>query len=435
MRFFLSKPLTAAQKVSRVRPEDYLLTIICVIRARLVVDGRCQILSAKEQPGLQKAETFDDGLGNSPRYGGDFAPYKPRTDVTLMGHGYCPGGRRGTKLRVTFGVDQWRKSLDLVGNQHFIRSGEVQLSPPEPFSAMALRMENAFGGLDSPFNPWGKGYGKFDTKLGSTIETCNIHPAGADHVKWDAQIPASGYGPLPANRPPRSLLRGTYDKAWLYKRSPLPPENFDWSFYNVAPADQQFSPYLTSNETLYFENLHPKTPIFASQLPGLRQRVLIRRIIDGSDEPQIEEAHAVMDSVHIDTDMMTVDLAWRAVASTPYKDARDVTHCYIASEPVEEEPQPQADHVSAFMAQLNPPPFKPVPLPSAPPPTEEELAADELEQLITLKNAVSGLPFSPSFKDAVEDAKTSAEIKTLIEAETKRAMEFLEKAKKAAPSK
>jgi hypothetical protein len=430
MRFFLSEPLKAASKISRMRSEDYLLTIVCVLRLKLVIDGRCQALGPKLQPGPQKTANFDDGVGNSPRYGGDFAPYKPRTDVTLMGHGYCPGGHKLNKLRVTLGVDEWRKSLDLVGSQDLVRNRTIELTLSEPFTSMALRMENAFGGLDSPFNPWGKGYGHLDTKPGSKIAACNIHPAGMDHVKWDEKIPASAFGPLPANRPPRLPLRGTYDKAWLYRRNPLPPLDFDWSFYNVAPADQQFTPFLLGNETLYFEHLHPVKQTFTTALPGLRHRMLLRRELPGQAEPQIEEAHPVLDSVHVDMDAMTIDLAWRAVARTPDKEGRDVTHCYVATESMDDKAPPWSEHVAAFAAEVNPPVIRPTPPPSPPGPTEEEKSEDETEALETLRAAVMELPFDAEFKDAVQQAKTSAKIKSLIEAEAKKAQEYLAKLKK-----
>ncbi len=43
-----------------------------------------------------------------------------------------------------------------------------------------------------------------------------------------------------------------------------------------------------------------------------------------------------------------------------------------------------------------------------------------------LKSAVSGLPFKQEIKDAVDLAKTSTEVKKLIEAETKKFSEILE---------
>ena len=429
MRLFVASPMRAANLVHRVRPEDYLVSIVCVLRTSLAIHGICTPLSQKKQPGPRRSEAHDDGLGNSPRFAGDLAPFKPRTDVTLMGSAHVPGGQKATFLPVTFGVNTWRKSLDIVGDRNLIRAEQVSFTPPESFSSMALRMENAFGGLKSPFNPWGKGFGILPNAAAARLPACNIHPAGHRHFDWQAKIAAGAFGPLPPNRPPRAGLRGTYDEAWLYKRNPLPPEDFDWGFHNAAPPDQQFSPYLRGDETLYFEHLHPQYPQFSSTLPGLLPRVLVRReTAEGGY--QIEELRPALDSVHVDTDAMTVDLGWRAVTRSPFKEGVDLTHAYIASEPLSESARPLAEHVEAFEAKLKPPAIRMPKPPAEPGPSDEEKAEDEEEQVMTLKAAIEKIPFKAPFKDAVAAAETSQDIRQLIEAEGKRVMAVLEKAAK-----
>lgn len=428
MRFFVSDPLKAISLINRVRPEDYLVSIVCVLRARLAVNGICAPLSAKKQPGPRKSEAHDDGAGNSPRFGGDLAPFKPRTDVTVMGSAHVPGRQKATSLAVTFGVNDWRKTLDVIGDRDLVRDEQVSFSPPEPFSCMPLRLENTFGGLKSPANPWGKGYGILADHPGARLAACNIHPAGHRHLDWRAQIVAPAFGPLPPNRPPRARLRGTYGEAWLYKRNPLPPEDFDWGFHNVAPQDQQFSPYLAGDETLHFEHFHPEHPAFSSRLPGLRLRVLVRRAMEAEGTYQIEELRHALDSVHVDTDAMTVDLGWRAVTRALSKDAAEITHAYIATEALSDEPQPLAAHVEAFEAQRAPRPIRTPPPPKeAPPP--EEAAEDEEEQLVTLKAAIERMPFKAPFKEAVAAAQTSQELRDLVAEEGKRVSTVLEKAK------
>lgn len=416
MKFFKDPWRDAVTQVTRMRSTDYLFTIVTVLRLRLIPDGTCMILPEDEQPGARLPEYFDDGLGASPIFAGDYAPFKPRTDVTLMGRGYAPQGRRTTTLQVTFGVDNWRKSLDIIGDRLWLWDTKLDLSAPEPFESVALRMENAFGGVGSTYNPWGKGFGKIGELDDLTLPACNIHPEGVHHVRWDSDIPAAGFGPLPADFLPRSALRGTYDEAWLFKRNPLPPEDFEWGFYNSAPADQQFFPYLTGDETFYFENLHPKYARFTSQMHDQRVRIIVRRRLDSDGQIQFEELRSVLDSVHIDTDRMTVDLAWRAVASTLDPEAADITHCYIATEPLAEMAKPLSSHVTAFEDLLRPRPRTPPPAPPEPPPqSTEDLAENELEAVAALKNMVRELPLPPKLKDAVEDADTSTEINSLLD--------------------
>jgi hypothetical protein len=426
MKHSVEAPVTTFEIVTRFRPTDYLLTIICTMRATLVANDACQPWAKADQPPARAAKTFDDGIGNSPTFGGDYAPYKPRTDVTLMGSGYVPGGRKATALQVTFGVGAWRKSLDIVGDQLWVRALNVALSPPKPFASMQLRFENAFGGIGSPYNPWGKGFGVLGETPGSMLAACNIHPAQGRHARWDSKVAPAGFGPLPEDMAPRLALRGTYDEVWLYKRRPLPPEDFDWGFYNAAPMDQQFSPYLIGDEQLFFENLHPRLPQFSSRLPGLRLRILIRRVVPGRAAAQIEELHAVLDSVHVDMDTMTVDLAWHAATSTGDEDASDVTHSYVVSEALEDPPRPLAALVAAFEALLAPqPPPATAPLPR---PAPEQMEAPEPALLRALQAQLGALPLSAAFKAALAAARTPGEVEDAVTAENDRTVTAIEHA-------
>ena len=412
--------------MTRARAQDYMLTIVYVCRMRLVPNAISCLVELDDQPGLQGIRLHDDGLGNSPIFAGDYAPFKPRTDVTLHAAAYAPTRGKTTKLRVTFGVGSWRKSLDLVGDRIWQRNRTLELSEPQPFSRMPIRLENAFGGLDSRFNPWGKGFGTINQSSGSSLPACNIHSADRFHVAWDKDDLPDGFGPLPPDFLPRVALQGTHDKAWLYKRKPLPPEDFDWGFYNAAPPDQQFHPYLRGDETLFFENLSPKYPIFESQLPGIRPRIILQRTVPRSDQPQFEEPAARLDSLHIDTEAMTIDLAWRAVVSTPHPEGEDIPLCYIAREPIER-PQPLASHVEAILAGISPPPPEPEIPPAEPPPPVEDDDLDYQAHMAHLRALVDRMPLPPAAKDAIMAAETPDAMEKLLTHE-------LEQATKAAES-
>ncbi|GAB0114863.1 DUF2169 family type VI secretion system accessory protein [Acidisoma sp. C75] len=423
-------PKQLASFVTRARAEDYMLTVVYVARARIVPHGACLPLPPEKQPGVQKSKNFEDGLGNSPRFAGDFIPFKPRTDVTLAGSAHAPRGSRTTRLDVTLGVGAWRKSLTVIGNRAWHRGAQnaVELSPPEPFSAMQIRLEHAYGGIDSPINPWGKGYGRMEEKPGAEFAACNIHPVNEFRSKWNLAIPPDTFGPLSPEFPPRLALRGTYDKTWLYKRSPLPPLDFDWGHYNAAPADQQFDPYLRGDELLSFENLHPDHPSFTARLPGLRARIFLRREVDEQRNSWYEEVPARLDSVHLDTDAMTVDLAWRAVCSTADEAASDVRHGYVAEESLAEEPAPAHVHIDAFRRKLEgEPPAPPPALPLVPP---EDPERPEPEEMVMqgMRDLVESKPFPPEFKAAMAKAKSSEEMLALLRAEGDRTLKVLQDA-------
>ena len=345
MKLRVDPPIQAYPLVSRFRTEDCLLSLILVARAQLVMEAPAIPLAEARQPGPRPAKYFADGMGTSPLYAGDFAPFKPRTDVTLLGSAYVPGGREARSLVVTFGVGGWRKSLTIVGNSSWVDGLPDAVSEPEPFGRLSLRLENAYGGIKSPYNPWGKGFGEPGDAQSAPLAACNIHPIDQRIRGRDAEIPPAGFGPLAEMTLPRSALRGTFDDLWLYKRHPLPPDDFKWEFYNAAPEDQQFFPYLRGDEPLHLENLHPDYPVFAGALPGFRPRVLLRR--SGPQvPPRIDEIKTVLDSVHVDADTMLVDLGWRACTAIADEEAAEVTHCYVVTEPVQAPPKPSADLVA-----------------------------------------------------------------------------------------
>ncbi|GAB0114831.1 hypothetical protein AcidC75_23550 [Acidisoma sp. C75] len=416
MQYFAPSRLSANHLVTRMRKEDYLLTVIIVTRLRIEPEGISRPVEEEAQPGLRTPQFFDDGEGPSPLFGGDYAPFKPRTDVTLMGSAHAPGGGRARQLRVTFGVGDWRKQLDVFGDRVLRRDGDIDLSEPELFSCMPLRLDNAFGGLSSAYNPWGKGFGEFSAESADDFPVCNIHPEGKAQLRWDEDGLPAGFGPLPEDMQPRLRLRGTYDERWLRKRNPLPPLDFDWAFYNCAPADQQFSPYLSGNEVLFFENLHPRWPHLTTRLWGQRLRVLLRRgARDAAQGLEYLEVRAPLDSVHVDTEAMTVDLAWRAVVSTGHPEAREFTDCYIATEAVEAEAAPLGDHVAAFEARLaGMPPVEPPP-PPPPPQVGGDQEERDAEAMQMMQDAVEGLELPQSLKESVRNAKTPGEIRMIIQ--------------------
>lgn len=76
---------------------------------------------------------------------------------------------------------------------------------------------------------------------------------------------------------PRLALAGTYDQAWLDTRHPKLPRDFDFAYYNAAPADQQIDfPDLLRGYVLQTENLTPGGGWATVALPKHRAYALMR---------------------------------------------------------------------------------------------------------------------------------------------------------------
>ncbi len=110
---------------------------------------------------------------------------------------------------------------------------------------------------------------------------------------------------------PRLQNASTYDEAWLKKLWPYLPKDFDFRYWNGAPADQQIS-WPSSDLRLDLMNLaapeHTFSGRLSARLPGHRA-VFALRYASGATMPVTTH----LDTVLIDAEEMQVMLTWRAV--------------------------------------------------------------------------------------------------------------------------
>ncbi|WP_432726562.1 DUF2169 family type VI secretion system accessory protein [Variovorax sp. W6] len=226
----------------------------------------------------------------------------------------------------------------------------------QPVESVPMRWEHAFGGRslsrrpDAPddeppllnevcfSNPLGQGW--VDRRAGDLARQAGLpavermpapqieaahermqQPVLAKHagVNLDARAMAEvakGYGREPAGLgvvgrawAPRLALAGTYDDAWLAQRHPWPPRDFDFGYWNAAPADQQI-PYLPPDARIELWNLTDPTSTpdgrLSVTLPGHRALVLLRL-----DNGALLPLPMVTDTVLVDAEALTLSLVHR----------------------------------------------------------------------------------------------------------------------------
>lgn len=344
--------------------------------------------------------------GDEPRageclYPGDFADYKPRADVLLRGTCHTPGGKPMTECPVRFAVGEWSKNLRVVGPRVWVKSvlGAVP-SDTVAFSRMPLGYTNAYGGPGYARNPVGKGFGEGELPTiespDKPIRSRSIEPALA------------GFGPLSPGWADRGARLGrAYGPSWKKTRAPFYAEDFDWSYFNAAQADQQI-PHLRGDEPLLFQNLHPDAPLFSSSLPGLRIRAFVR-----DDQQRFREAPMNLDTLFADLDAGRLVLVWRGLTPVREDDLHDVQTVLLCVEQLDEPPLGE-DHYRALLEAFEEDPLE-AGLPAearalrdtlgglggtagaaTPPPRD---AKDPLSQL--LEQRVGGFP--PALLRSVED--------------------------------
>jgi uncharacterized protein YjbI with pentapeptide repeats len=285
----------------------------------------------------------DDAAGGV-RYASDFAPFKPRADVVVSGTCHQPEGRPAGRAHVSVRLGSLRKSLAVFGPRHFVEQklGGWTISEPAPFRSFPLRWEAAFGGAGFAANPVGRGFGDPTTREGRALPQIEA-PSQLLKVPGERVVPA-GLASLNRRWGLRTAKMGTYDPAWLAERWPDFPADFDWSYFNAAPADQQVD-YLKGDEALVIEGMHPDVARYESWLPGLRPRCFLQKT--GATSAAAEEVELVLDTVAIDMDAEELVLVWRGLSPVWSRDYAEVEKALLVAEALADEPLPASAYHDA----------------------------------------------------------------------------------------
>ncbi|HRI70745.1 MAG TPA: DUF2169 domain-containing protein [Polyangium sp.] len=181
----------------------------------------------------------------------ELVPYLPRVDVTMTGRACAPEGRWVSRANVRLAIFHGIALLDKTVCAYGDHSGKEFL----PFERMPLEYERAFGGPGHLDNPYGTGI-----LPGSPLPNL-INPRDPGAV--------AGFGPLAQRLGIRIALLGRMSPAALTQPIPEFPDDFDWTYFQSAPADQRL-PSIMGNEWIVLEGIHPTLTRISSRLPSLR---------------------------------------------------------------------------------------------------------------------------------------------------------------------
>ena len=294
----------------------------------------------------------DDGdMLGGPRYVSDFAYFKPRGDLLLVGTAYAPGGVEAAACQVTFQVGQQVKALQVFGDRSW-KPGGFDFTAPQPFRSMELRYEKSYGGPGYQKNPIGKGYArKLQLSPKKGLQLPNIlHPGEESYASSSALQPA-GFGPLAAKWQERSSKLGSYRKSYVEERWPWFAADFDYAYFNAASPDMQVEGYLQGDESLFFANLHPDHASYHTQLPGLAPRCFINRS-SSSGDTGFDEISLHLDTLWVDMDQEKLVLVWRGWSEVQDDEFQEIMHAYINYEQLQEPSKPVAHYAQLFHARL-----------------------------------------------------------------------------------
>ncbi len=282
-------------------PEGKTVLTIIVKGTFDIRPGEPAVVAPEQIPVAFGDEFYDEKRGGSVKFESDIAPFKPRADIVLVGHAHAPGGGSALALDVSLRVGQVRKTIRVFGDRRWVMSSRLlpeHSSKPQPFSSIPLVYERAFGGIDSegggfcPENIVGCGFfAKKSTKAIDGASLPNLEDPNKLIKSWKDHPKPVGFGFYGRAWMPRAGYLGTYDDKWREERSPDPPEDFKFDYYNAAHPDLQVAGYLKGDEEVELMKLTPDENL-RFWLPGINLACTVTKssLEEGLEEPDTEEA-------------------------------------------------------------------------------------------------------------------------------------------------
>jgi hypothetical protein len=290
---------------------------LCVKATFSLVHGGASVLADRQDP-LSGELPWDESPDASLRFPGDFAPFKPRADVLVVGHAYAhgPGGAPVDSLVARVRVGDLTKAIRVTGDRRWTRSaGRLVPSAPEPFHRMPLVFERAPRSDDNPAG--------IDLSMpAESMPLPNLEAAEG------AKAPS--FGPLSAAWRARRRLCSEGVMRWASEvarqrgvTAGVAPEGFDFGFFNTAPNEQQID-VVRSNVAIVLEHLHPQHALLATRLPSVRPQAL-RVHADRTSAIPLR-----CDTLWIDADRGVATLTWRGLVEIG-EDPDDIGRIVVAS--------------------------------------------------------------------------------------------------------
>jgi hypothetical protein len=233
----------------------------------------------------------------SVRVTSDLAAYIPGADVLLTGHAYAPRGRPAPMVAVHLALYGDRPFFDKVLHVHGDRDGGGE---PQPFEAMPLVYERAYGGPGWEPNPVGVGFGAAAGRQPNVVlpQTPNT---------------TAGFGPISAGWPSRTKVLRPRDYEGLRRPIPELADDFDWTYYHAAPPDQR-TPPLRGDEWIVLEGVHPDQRLLKCRLPGVQATAQLHGLKAPETATPVELR---ADTLRIDSDARRCTVVWRGVTPLP----------------------------------------------------------------------------------------------------------------------
>jgi hypothetical protein len=292
---------------------------VVVVRGTFDIVPDEPLRPAATQDPVKLAPVFrGDPLASSLLHDDDLAPYKERADILVEGNAYAPGARPHTEWLAGLKVGELSKRVMVTGPRvwTYHALGGWMLSRAAPTTVVPLCYENAFGGSATAgdrdviceHNPVGRGVvDKASVDRSQPIVAPSVMASDDFEPTLDGSHSVEGFGPIAKHWLPRRRHAGTFDDAWVEKRSPQLPLDFSPLFHNCAHPDLIYPRHLEGDEAVRLERLHPEREILSFVLPSLQVFVVVT---DGAGFRYASRAR--LDTLGLEPAANKAALVWRA---------------------------------------------------------------------------------------------------------------------------
>lgn len=290
---------------------DAIDTLYVILKATLALRPRL-VLAGEQLPVTLADEYYGDPTDSSLKAVSEIHVGKPGTDVLLVGRAWGPGGRAVRESLVRVRAAERQKSVRVWGDRVWQPDGTP--SAPEPYEAMPLVWERAFGGLHrledrmlaEERNPIGLGFaGRRCAEELAGQPVPNLEDPGAPLERQGQNPTPACFAPAAPQWLPRRRFAGSYDESWQRKRAPYLPADFDPRFLQCAAPELAFDRYLSGGEPVEVAGATPDEPI-AFHVPAANLQVEV------SVAGRIERPPANLETLLIEPDENRVCFTWRA---------------------------------------------------------------------------------------------------------------------------
>ncbi|MGH8295114.1 MAG: DUF2169 family type VI secretion system accessory protein [Steroidobacteraceae bacterium] len=298
--------------VLSVLPDRFCIdTLHVILKATLVLQPKLT-LAPEPLPVTLADEYYGDPADSSPKGISEIHIGKPGTDVLLIGRAWSPHGRAVHESLVRVVAAERQKSIRVVGDRVWQSDGTP--TAPEPFEAMPLVWERAFGGVHSledrllaeERNPIGAGFaGKRSAQELTGHPVPNLESPDEPLARRGQSLTPVCFAPTAAHWLPRRAFAGTYDDLWQRRRAPYLPVDFDPRFLRCAAAELAFDRYLRGGEPIEVHGASAEG-VIAFPIPTASLHVEVK--VAGS----IEHPPVNLETVLLEPDENRVSLTWRA---------------------------------------------------------------------------------------------------------------------------